>query len=65
MKYSGTTYTLKQEDDEKIRNRISDLATVTETKHAIFPTLITTYGLVENGYSSNIQSVITLDDLFV
>lgn len=65
MKYSGTTYTLKQEEDEKIRNRISDLATVTQTKHAIFPTLITTYGLVQNGYSSNIQSVVTLDDLFV
>ena len=65
MKYSGTTYTLKQEEDEKIRNRISDLATVTQTKHAIFPTLITTYGLAQNGYSSNIQSVVTLDDLFV
>ena len=27
--------------------------------------LITTYGLVDNSYSTNIQSVIVLDDLFV
>ena len=65
MKYSGTNYTIKQEDDEAIRNRISDLSIVTKTKCAIFPTLITTYGLADNSYASNIQSVVTLDDLFV
>ena len=65
MKYSGTAYTIKQEDDESIRNRISDLINVTGTKYAIFPTLITTYSLAENCYSANIQSVVTLDDLFV
>ena len=64
MKYSGTTYAIKQEDDESIRNRISDLVSVAGTKSAIFPALITTYGLAENSYSSNIQSVVTLDDLF-
>lgn len=65
MKYSGTNYTIKQEDDEAIRNRISDLINVTKTRCAVFPTLITTYGLADNGYASNIQSVVTLDDLFV
>ena len=65
MKYSGTNYTIKQEDDEAMRNKISDLINVTKTKCAIFPTLITTYGLTDNGYASNIQSVVTLDDLFV
>ena len=56
---------IKQEDDEAIRNRISDLINVTKTRCAVFPTLITTYGLADNGYASNIQSVVTLDDLFV
>ena len=65
MKYSGTNYTIKQEEDENIRNRISDLINVTKTRCAVFPTLITTYGLTDNGYASNIQSVVTLDDLFV
>lgn len=33
-------------------------------KNAIYPTLITTYGLVENSYSQEVQSVVTMDDLF-
>ena len=37
---------------------------ITKTKYAIYPTLITTYGMVQNSYSGNIQSVITLKDLF-
>lgn len=65
IKYSGTTYSIKAIEDENIRNRISDLRNVTKTRCAIFPTIITTYGLVSNGYSNNIQSVVTLDDLFV
>lgn len=33
-------------------------------KNAIYPTLITTYGVVENSYSQELQSVVTMDDLF-
>ena len=65
MKYSGTNYAIKQEEDENIRKRISDLINVTKNRCAVFPTLITTYGLSDNAYASNIQSVVTLDDLFV
>ena len=64
MKYSGTEYSLTAEDDETIRRHGHDLVTSTGTKYAIFPTLITTYGLMENSYSGSIQSVITMDDLF-
>lgn len=38
---------------------------LTGTKYAIYPTLITTYGLVPNSYSECVQSVVTLGDLFV
>lgn len=38
---------------------------LTGTKYAIYPTLITTYGLVPNSYSECVQSVVTLKDLFV
>ena len=65
MKYSNTEYTVSKKDDGDIRRKVSDLRTGTKTKDAVFPTLITTYGLVDNGYSGNIQSVITMDDLFV
>ena len=41
-----------------------DLVEVTGTKYAIYPTLLTTFGMVENAWSGNIQAVIVEDDLF-
>ena len=35
-----------------------------EMKYAIFPTLVTTYGVADNAFSGVFQSVITMDDLF-
>lgn len=64
MKYSGSEYTITEKVDKSIRNKINDLRVLTNTKFAIYPTIITTYGLVNNSYSDSIQSVITLDDLF-
>ena len=64
MKYSGSEFTVTEKVDRSIRNKTSDLVNATGTKYAIFPTLITTYGVVENSYSGNIQSVVTMDDLF-
>ena len=64
MKYSESDFTITQNIDREIRNKIDDLVKVTKTKYAIYPTLITTYGLVDNSYSGNIQSVICMDDLF-
>ena len=64
MKYSGSEFTITSNADKDIRNKIHDLMTITGTKYAIYPTIITNYGLVENSYSGNIASVITMDDLF-
>ena len=64
MKYAGTEYTITEKEYMDIRRKIHDLVTKTGTRDAIFPTLITTYGLVENEYANSIQSVITLNDLF-
>lgn len=64
MKYSQSEYTITEKVDRNIRNKISDLITVSGTKYAIYPTIITTYGLVENSYSQEVQSVVTIDDLF-
>ena len=64
MKYSGSEYMITEKTDRSIRNKISDLILQTGTKYAIYPTLITTYGLVDNCYAENISSVITLEDLF-
>lgn len=64
MKYSDAEYTVTKSVDTSIRNKINDLSVVTGTHYAIYPTLVTTYGLKENSYSGNIQAVITMDDLF-
>lgn len=64
MKYSGTEYVISENVNRSIQNKIHDLTAVTKTKYAIYPTLITTYGLIKNTYSENIQSVITMKDLF-
>ena len=64
MKYSTSEYTVTEKVDRSIRTKISDLKTQTGTKYAIYPTLVTPYGLVENSYAGDIQSVITMDDLF-
>ena len=63
-KYSQSEYTITEKVDRNIRNKINDLITVSGTKYAIYPTIITTYGLVENSYSQEVQSVVTMDDLF-
>lgn len=64
MKYSATEYSVTETVDREIRRKINDLILVSGTKYAVFPTLVTTLGINENTYSGNIQSVITLDDLF-
>lgn len=64
MKYSNSDYAITENFDISMRNKISDLQVVTKTKYAIYPTLITIYGLESNMYYSTIQSVVVLDDLF-
>lgn len=64
IKYSNSQYIINSDTDLKIKNKINDFILSSKTKYAIMPTLITTYGLVENSYSSNISQVVTMDDLF-
>ncbi len=64
MKYANSEYTINKNFDTSLRNKINDFKTITRTKYAIHPTLVTTYGLTENSYFSTIQSLVVLDDLF-
>lgn len=64
IKYSGTEFTITKKVDEDIRKKANDLKIQAGPRYVIFPTLITTYGLLQNAYSNNISSVIVLDDLF-
>lgn len=64
MKYSESDYAPNLEFDKAMRRKISDLQRATKTKYAIHSTLVTTYEVVNNSYSGNIQSIITGGDLF-
>lgn len=66
IKFSQDDYTIDKQQDRIIRHKIDRFRQSLKTrKKALLPTLITTYGLKENIYSGLIQSVITLEDLFV
>ena len=54
MKYSKDDYTVTGKTDKEIRNKINDFMTLTKTKYAIHPTIVTTYGLTQNSYAGNI-----------
>lgn len=64
MKYSGSEYTITEKLHRSLNQKIHDFTLVTGTRYAIFPTIVTTYGLVQNSYSDSIQSVVTMEDLF-
>lgn len=64
MKYTTTEYFITEKNEQDINKKIHDLITVTGTKYAVYPTLVSPIGIVENSHSEIIQSVITLDDLF-
>ena len=65
IKYSTTPYSIDKSEEMKLRIRQSDFAEETGTKYAIFPTMITNYGIRKNAYSGYIQAEVTLDDLFL
>ena len=65
MKYYNSDYVLSESEYKKINNRVNDLKLVSNTRYAIQPVLITTYGLVDNSYSDVFHNVVTLKDLFL
>jgi hypothetical protein len=64
MKYSKDEYALSKNDDANLRNKRKVFTWETGTKKAVHLTMITSFGLSKNQYSSLIQSEVTSDDLF-
>ena len=65
MKFSDGLYHLDKTESEKLGRRIQVFKQVTKTTKAIHTTLVTTVGLDHNEYWNDIQSTISLEDLFV
>lgn len=65
MKYSDDIYALDAEEEEKLRNRKTAFLQDTNTRKAIHTTLVTTYGMYKNTHSGIVQSVVTMNELFM
>lgn len=64
MKYSSGKYEIDKAENRKMLNRRDRFVSETGFCGAVYLTLVTTCGAVHNAYWSDIQSEVTLDDLF-
>lgn len=64
MKFSSNEYQITKAYDENLRNKKARFIEETKTRKAVHITMVTTYGVKHNEYFNNIQSQVTLDDLF-
>jgi len=65
MKYASEEFKIDKKQDENLRNKRATFKEETKTCKALHLTMITTYGIKRNQYRGNIQSEITVNDLFI
>lgn len=64
IKFYSDDFVVNKDDYKKITSRCEEIYNYIPKKFAVCSTLITTYGLFKNEYSSIFQNIITLNDLF-
>lgn len=64
MKFSTDVYAPSATDEEAIRHKVHDFQTLTGTRSALHPTLVTPYGLRRNAHAGVFQVVVTAEGLF-
>ena len=64
MKYSESEYMIDASFDREQKRKMSDFRKKTKTKYALHSTLVTTYGIVKNAYSGELQTLVTAEELF-
>jgi len=65
IKFSINPYEIDKESNAKLRNKIGVFKAETKTRKSVFLTMITTYGIKKNMYSSGLaQNEITMEALF-
>ena len=65
MKYSEAEYLLDSDESRNTRNRVETFRRETGVKEALWPTLVSTYGLRNGIHSSTFVATLTMDDLFL
>ena len=64
MKFTNNDFVIDRKYDAELRRKLDVFTTETRCRKPLHPTLVTTYGLVQNEYSGRVQCVATMDDLF-
>ncbi|MDR0834016.1 MAG: AAA family ATPase [Candidatus Symbiothrix sp.] len=64
IKFASGKFIIDKKQDENLRNKRTVFREETQTNKALHLTMITTYGIRRNKFSGNIQSQITVNDLF-
>jgi hypothetical protein len=64
IKFALDAYEINKTYDEKLRRKLSVFKNSTNTKKALWTTMLTTYGLKANMYAGNVHKSLTMNDLF-
>ena len=64
MKFAAGEYALSAADIASMENKKAAFRRETGTRKALHATYVTTFGLARNKYAGEVQSEVTLDDLF-
>ena len=64
IKHTLHPYTITKNDDAALLRKRQAFASETKTRKALHTTMVTTYGLTQNGYRGAVQSEIAIADLF-
>jgi hypothetical protein len=65
VKYAADEFTITKDINNNLRKKRSVFMEETKTRKTVHVTFITTYGVKYNEYQGNIQSEVTMDDLFM
>lgn len=63
-KFYSTPFSIDAKYEKNLLNKLAEVKEWVPARNAVHLTLISTYGLKENKYSSIVQSQVTMDDLF-
>jgi hypothetical protein len=65
IKFSQTPFTITKSYHERLRNKLNEFRTGSETRKNVYLTMITTFGVTENKYSIEVvENQLTMECLF-
>ena len=64
MKYWAGPYAMTAEDVASLAEKKAAFKEATKTRKAVHLTMVTSFGVKQNAYAGNVQSFVTLDDLY-